>query len=190
MEAHPRRRDGYVAGEMRVMLPLPIRVTLSLVVLIAAVTDLRSRRIPNWLTAPALPIGLAAQTVYGDGFWPGLLGALAGFTALFVLFAIGAGGAGDVKLFAVVGAFVGIGNLLAVFVLVALIGGVAAVAVALRAGALGRVIDNTCSIAVSLARGRWTEWRERSDMNRPGALRLAYGAVIAAGSLLFLWYPR
>src|SRR6266540_2661397 len=99
------------------MLPMPIRVTLSLVLLIAAFTDLRSRRIPNWLTLPALPVGLLAQTVYGDGFWQGLLGALGGFAALFALFAVGASGAGDVKLFTVVGSFVGIRNLAAVFVL-------------------------------------------------------------------------
>ena len=172
------------------MLPLPIRVTLSLVVLIAAVTDLRSRRIPNWLTLPALPVGLMAQSVYGDGFWQGLLGALGGFVAFFALFAVGAGGAGDVKLFTVVGSFVGIRNLVAVFVLVALIGGVAAVVVSLRAGALTRVLKNSLLIVASLGRGRWAEFRERSDMNQPGALRLAYGAVIAAGALLFLWYPR
>lgn len=172
------------------MLPLPIRVTLSLVVVIAAVTDLRSRRIPNWLTLPALPIGLAAQTIYGDGFWQGLLGACGGFAALFALFAIGAGGAGDVKLFTVVGSFVGIRNLGLVFVLVALIGGIAAVAVSWRAGALGEVLSNVRAILLSLARGRWSEFQERSDMRRPGALHLAYGAVIAAGALLFLWYPR
>src|SRR5262244_1982637 len=109
---------------MKKMLPMPIRVTLSLVVLIAAFTDLRSRRIPNWLTLPALPIGILAQALYGDGLWQGLLGA------------VGAGGAGDVKLFTVVGSFVGIRNLVVVFVLVALIGGIAAVVVSLRAGAL------------------------------------------------------
>jgi len=172
------------------MLPLPIRVTLSLVVVVAAITDLRSRRIPNWLTLPAIPVGVAAQTIYGDGFWQGLLGACGGFLALLFLFAVGAGGAGDVKLFTVVGSFVGIRNLVEVFVLVALLGGVAAVFVALRAGALGRVLRNISSIFMSLGRGRWDEFRERSDLNRPGALSLAYGAVIAAGSLLFLWYPR
>jgi len=175
---------------MTAMLPLPIRVTLSLVVLIAAATDLRSRRIPNWLTFAALPVGLVAQTIYGDGFWQGLLGACGGFAALFILFAIGASGAGDVKLFTVVGSFVGARNLAAVFVLVAIIGGIAALAVSLRAGALGRVLGNTASIMGALAQGRWSEFRARSDMNQPGGLRLAYGAVIAAGALLFLWYPR
>jgi prepilin peptidase CpaA len=172
------------------MPPMPIRVTLSLILVTAAVTDLRWRRIPNWLTLPALPVGLIAQAVYGEGFLQGLLGALGGFAALFVLFAIGAGGGGDVKLFTVVGSFVGFHNLGVVFVLVAIIGGIAGMIVALRAGALTRVLKNSLMIVASLGRGRWAEFRERSDLNKPGAMRLAYGAVIALGALLFLWYPR
>ncbi len=172
------------------MPPPPIRVTLSLIALVAAFTDLKWRRIPNWLTLPAVPVGVLAQTFYGDGFWPGLLGALGGFLALLPVFLIGAGGAGDVKLFAAVGAFVGIHNLLAVFVLVAIIGGVGALLVAMRAGALSRVLKNSLRIATSAGRGRWTELRERSDLSQSGALRLAYGAVIALGVLGFCWYPR
>src|SRR4051794_4326344 len=118
------------------MLAMPIQILLSLVVLTAAFTDWRWRRIPNWLTLPAVPAGVAAQTMYGDGFWQGMLGALGGFLALFLVFAVGGGGAGDVKLFTAVGAFVGARNLLLVFVLVAVIGGLAAVAVAMRRGAL------------------------------------------------------
>src|SRR5580658_2665697 len=68
------------------MPPLPIRLTLTLVVSIAAFTDLKWRRIPNWLTLPALPVGLIAQSVYGAGFWQGLGGALAGLLALLPLF--------------------------------------------------------------------------------------------------------
>jgi hypothetical protein len=52
------------------------------------------------------------------------------------------------------------------------------------------VVKNSLMIVASLGRGRWAEFRERSDMNQPGALRLPYGAVIALGVLLFLWYPR
>src|SRR5205823_14962455 len=66
--------------------------------------------------------------------------------------------------------------------LVALIGGVAAVVVSLRAGALAGVLKNTLLIVTSFGRGRWAEFRQRSDMNQPGALRLAYGAVIALRS--------
>ncbi|MEO7650127.1 MAG: A24 family peptidase [Bryobacteraceae bacterium] len=169
---------------------MPIRITLSLIVLTAAWTDWRSRRIPNWLTLPALPVGLAAHTLYGDGFWSSLMGAGAGFLALFLVFAVGAGGAGDVKLFTAVGAFVGIRNLIAVFVLVAVIGGIGAVIVSLRAGAFGRVLRNTGLILSSIMHRRWTELQQRSDLDQPGAMSLAYGVVIAAGTLLFLWYPR
>jgi len=172
------------------MLSLPIRVTLSAIVVTAAVIDLRSRRIPNWLTLPALPAGLVAQAVYGEGLWMGLAGALAAFLPLFVLFLIGAFGAGDLKLFTAVGAFVGARNLLPVFALVAVIGGVAAVVVSLRAGALRRVLRSTLVILAALVHGRWAEFRQHSDLDKPGALRVAYGAVIAAGTLVFLWFPR
>jgi Flp pilus assembly protein protease CpaA len=103
---------------------------------------------------------------------------------------VGAGGAGDVKLFTVVGSFVGFHNLGVVFVLVAIIGGIAGVIVAMRAGALTRTLKNSLMILGALGRGRWAEFRGRSDMNQPAALRLPYGAVIALGALLFLWYPR
>ncbi len=171
------------------MIATPIRLTLSVVVLVAAIIDLRSRRIPNWLTLPALPLGITEQALYGEGIWQGVLGALAGFIALFPIFAAGGGGAGDVKLFASVGAFIGLRHLLPVFVLVALCGGVAAVFVAWRAGALRRVAASTASLLGSMLRLRWTELKQKSDLQQPGRLRLAYGAVIAAGTLLFLWYP-
>ena len=167
---------------------LPIRVTLSAVLAVAAITDLRSRRIPNWLTLPAIPVGVTAQAIFGDGIWAGLAGFGAALAAFFVLFAVGAMGAGDVKLFAAVGAFVGIRHLLVVFVMIGLAGGIAAVFVAMRAGALERTLRNTGAIMGSLLTGRWRELRERSDMNQPGALRLPYGAAIAAGTLAYVWF--
>ena len=167
-----------------------IPVALSIVVLVAALFDWRQRRIPNWLTLPALPVAVILQATIGEGLANSLLGALAAFGPFFLLFAIGARGAGDVKLFTVVGAFVGVRNLLPVFVLVALIGGFAGLVVAIRAGALARVLCNVRDILAALVRGRWNEFRERSDMEQPEALRLAYGMVIAAGTLLFLWFPR
>jgi prepilin peptidase CpaA len=169
---------------------LPIRVTLSAVLLVAAASDLRTRRIPNWLTLPAIPVGVTAQAVYGDGLWAGLAGFGVALGAFFLLFAVGAMGAGDVKLFAAVGAFLGIRHLLPVFVMIGLAGGVAAVIVALRAGALSRVLRNTAAIAASLFAGRWDELRRRSDLNQPGAIRLPYGAAIAVGALLYLWFGQ
>ncbi len=171
-------------------LSLPIRVTLTAILAVAAVCDLRTRRIPNWVTLPAIPVGVTAQALFGDGLWAGLAGFGAALAAFFLLFAVGAMGAGDVKLFAAVGAFVGIRHLLIVFVMIGIAGGVAAVIVAIRAGALTRVLRNTGSIAGSLFGGRWEELRQRSDMNQPEALSLPYGAAIAAGTLMYLWFGQ
>lgn len=172
------------------MLPLPIRITLSIVVFAAAVTDLRSRRIPNWLTFPALPAGLTAQAVFGDGLLAGVLGAIAAFAPMLLLFAIGARGAGDVKLFTAAGAFTGVRSILPLFVIVALVGGAAALIVAMRSNALRPVLASTGLILTALIQGRWAEFRERSSLERPDALRLPYGVVIATGTLLYLWFPR
>jgi prepilin peptidase CpaA len=169
---------------------MTIRIALSTIVILAALFDWRERRIPNWLTLPALPLAITLQAIVGDGLVEALLGAAAAFVPFFLLFALGARGAGDVKLFTVVGAFVGIHNLLPVFVLVALIGGVAGIVVAMRAGALSRVLANVGRIAAALFQGRLGEVKARSDVQQAGALRLAYGVVIAAGTLLFLWFPR
>jgi len=76
---------------------------------IAAFTDLRARLIPNWLTLPAFVCGLMWHAWLG-----GLEGALfAVFATLlclgpaYFLFARGALGGGDVKLFAALGAWLG-----------------------------------------------------------------------------------
>jgi len=87
------------------------------VVVVAAVTDLRSGRIPNWLVYPAIVLGLILGTVdgaLGGGHESALAGleshaggAGAAFGILFLCFAIGGMNAGDVKLMTAVGALGG-----------------------------------------------------------------------------------
>lgn len=76
----------------------------------AFITDLKSMRIPNWITVSGLLAGLLAQVLMSG--WDGLLkagvGAAAGFSVLLIMHLIGAVGAGDVKLFAGIGAWTGI----------------------------------------------------------------------------------
>ena len=83
-------------------------VLLVLVLLVASWTDVRSRRIPNWLTVGGLIAGLAVRAWMGPGsVVTGVLGvALAAVLAL-PFFAAGALGGGDAKLLMAVGAFMG-----------------------------------------------------------------------------------
>ncbi|MFT3928078.1 MAG: A24 family peptidase [Myxococcales bacterium] len=76
---------------------------------VAAFTDLRSRTIPNWLSLPLPLLGIVVHSVsLGlEGMWIACLGCLFCFAPAYLLFARGALGGGDVKLFAGLGALLG-----------------------------------------------------------------------------------
>jgi prepilin peptidase CpaA len=75
-------------------------VAVVLYTTVAAISDYRSRRIPNVLTVPMCLAGLVYQTYFfgWSGLQAALLGFLTGFGILFVLWMIGSAGGGDVKL--------------------------------------------------------------------------------------------
>lgn len=76
---------------------------------IALVWDLRWRRIPNWLTVTALALAFVTQVAFAGapGFLFAFKGFAAGFGIMLVLWFIGGGGGGDVKLMAALGAWLG-----------------------------------------------------------------------------------
>lgn len=75
----------------------------------AAIWDYRERRIPNKLTLPVFGLGLVYQGVFGglSGLGDAGLGFLLGFGTLFVLWMIGGGGGGDVKLMGALSVWLG-----------------------------------------------------------------------------------
>jgi prepilin peptidase CpaA len=119
----------------------------------AAAVDVRSRRIPNWLTFGLVLAGLAQSFTWARTVGPGDagLGLLTGFGLTFVLFALGALGGGDVKLLAGVGAWLGPMPALVVFAAAAVIGMVIVLAQAAAQGRLAKLFRNSAVIAVSLA---------------------------------------
>ena len=91
--------------------------------------DVRYRRIPNKLVLVVLVGGLTLNTIFG-GF-PGLLVSFGGFVlafgVMFFFHAFGTLGAGDVKLFAAIGAINGVTLVLPTLMVVALMGGLLAI---------------------------------------------------------------
>jgi prepilin peptidase CpaA len=88
------------------MLAKPESIALIFIVVLAARWDLLYRRIPNWLTLPALVAGLVFHGATGGkaGLMASLGGMMAGLLLFGALYLLGGMGAGDVKLMAACGA--------------------------------------------------------------------------------------
>jgi prepilin peptidase CpaA len=97
---------------------------------VAAIEDLRSNHIPNWMNVAALLAALVLETLGGGmrGLLEALAGALIGFAVFLVFYLVGAIGGGDIKLMAVFGALLGPRGILVAALLACLIGGLLAAA--------------------------------------------------------------
>ena len=147
----------------------------------ATVIDLRTRRIPNELTAAMTGVGiaLAATGVSGVPVAGAFLGFAIGLALMLPGYAFGATGAGDVKLMAAVGAIVGPGLVVVAFLCTALAGGVLAVVVAMRRRRLSATIAATGKLIG--AGGR------QQIHTATASSRFAYGPAIAAGSVIAMF---
>lgn len=82
---------------------------LAVVLIVAAATDIRTGKVYNWLTYPAILVGLVYWLIAGwlgspVGIVDALVGLAAGLIPFAIIFALGGLGGGDVKLMAAVGA--------------------------------------------------------------------------------------
>jgi prepilin peptidase CpaA len=156
----------------------------------AAAYDVCYRRIPNWLTAGGVLAGLIMNTFLYQG-WPGLraslLGGAAGFCVYLALYSIRAMGAGDVKMMAAVGAIVGWQNWVGIFMITAILGGVAAMLLIMLRGRIKKTLFNVGFVISEMKHGRPAYLgNEELDVRSSKAIGLPHGAVIAASAVLFL----
>ncbi|NIY13129.1 MAG: hypothetical protein GWN02_34790 [Gemmatimonadetes bacterium] len=139
------------------------------------------RRIPNWLTVGGAVAALVVRGFMGaEAVWAGLLGGTLGLFLGILLFAVGAMGAGDGKLLATVGAFLGFGVFVQALPLIGLVGGLLALAVTARNGTLLPTLLRFRELAVHIVTlGRVGE---RRTLAMPGAVTVPYGVAVAAGA--------
>jgi len=170
--------------------PLVLQIALAALVLVAAATDIRSRRIPNWLTLSGVLAGILLNTLLaadGNNWQTSLAGMGLAFLVYFPLYLLRGMGAGDVKLMAAVGALMGPVNWFWIFVVSNILGGVAAIVLLLVKGGLWRTLSNLGYMLKELMffRPPYLK-REELDLASPRAVKMPHGVAIAMGSLLFL----
>jgi prepilin peptidase CpaA len=157
--------------------------------LVGSVFDVRSRRIPNFITVPGFVLGLSLHLVLGG--WRQLLSALAAGVICGVVFLVfylaGGMGAGDVKLMMAVGAIAGLSHVPYLLVLTALSGGAMAIVLALARGQLQQTIAN---VGVLASHHTQEGLQPHPDLNvgNNQTLRLPYGLAIASGCIFTLYF--
>ena len=145
------------------IVPLWSAAAMVVLMVTAAVVDLRCGKVPNWLTYPAIAIGLAghaaggyaAGSVFGgNGDQMGLGGALIGFAAGFfpmlLCWLAGGIGGGDAKLMGAVGALGGYKIALGAMLFGFVIAGLMAVVVMIRRRIVRRTVQRVWHTVVLL----------------------------------------
>lgn len=151
----------------------------------AGYTDWRFRRIPNWLTIPALLLGIALNTLVRG--WAGtkdsLLGAGLGLALLLPFVIIRALGAGDWKLVGALGAFLGPRQLILVLIVTILVNGVMAVSMIVWKKRVKQTARNFVHMLAAFATFQMPG-RELT-LDNPDAVKVPFGVAVAFAMILF-----
>jgi Flp pilus assembly protein protease CpaA len=166
----------------------PFDFLILLVTALSVFFDVTVRRIPNWIIAFGLAVGLLLNASQGfTQFFHSLLGFIGGIAVFIVPFTLGWMGAGDVKYFGVVGALLGVEWLPRVLFYSILTAGVLAVGYV----AIGRFDSNS-----GFFKAMWTDWKlavlslgrvlpdSISKRTAKGADSVPWGVAIGAGTLV------
>lgn len=164
--------------------------TVGLILIAAAVIDGLQLRIPNWITYPMVISGwIYSVSAFGwSGLGWSLLGTVVGLALLLPAYAVGAIGAGDVKLLAGIGAWVHVIHTLYVFGISAIVGGVIAASMVLWAwgfrkdtGPFCRTPKQTGDLAAST---------QLAADRKPPTILLPYSIPITIGTIIYFAWAK
>ncbi len=177
-------------------------VLLGAVLVIAAVQDVRTHKIRNWVTYPAIAAGLIGHTLLGGvygvtsesgaveayGLIHSLMGLAVGFGPLLVAWLAGGIGGGDAKLMAAVGALLGWRLTLECMFFGFAVAGVMALVVMIRRRILLQTLGRLWRFFwLALSPGRPADPATPESPKLPFGLALCIGSGIALVRQLVLW---
>jgi prepilin peptidase CpaA len=167
---------------------------LSALLVMAVGCDFRSRRVPNVLVGVGLAVAVCLHAILvnplaGAQWWAPLAGAFTGFALFLPLHLLRAMGAGDVKLMAMVGAFIGAGPVLWATLCTLIAGGILSIVYMLGRGVAAQTLNNLRALLI--------DWTVRAGSGQGirvaplenTAARLPYALAIALGTLASLLWP-
>jgi len=164
-----------------------------LVLIVAAYIDGKELRVPNWITFPMVATGIAFN-VWVSG-WSGLGGALVGtavgLICLLPLYSVGGMGAGDVKLMAGMGAWLGGWTTFYAFCVSTVVGAIMAVCMVIYSGRIKQHYANFLMILTE-----WLQIRDPKELSKLAAERkptmflLPYGIPICIGSIGYFFFAE
>jgi prepilin peptidase CpaA len=173
---------------------VPIMIVL-LAAFVAAVTDIWKFKVYNALTVPLLVSGLLYHGFQGD-LTHSLVGILFGFAALITLYLVGGMGAGDVKLMAAVGAWLGWPLTFYVFIASSLAAGIYSLLLVVLTGKVGETVVNLHIVWLRLSSiGRYlaADDRVEKEVLRSDRRRriIPFAAMVAIGIVAtLLWFRK
>ena len=184
------------------MLPTIIIVSycsLAALMLGATVVDLRSRRIPNYLVLTGIGLAFAlhaaaaitgSPALAGHQWWSPLAGSVTGLAMLMPLYLMHATGAGDVKLMAMAGSFIGAPATLVAALCTFIAGGLLSLVFMFARGIAAQTLQNVRFLLTDLVVRASSGQGTRLAPLQATAARLPYGVAIAVGTTASLfWHP-
>jgi prepilin peptidase CpaA len=165
-----------------------ILFNILILISLSSVYDIKYRRIPNFLTYPAVLIGLTCHSYISgfNGLRFSLLGIFTGTGLLIFPYLLGKMGAGDAKLLGAVGSFIGAKGIFILFLFTAIAGGIYALLIIIlykskNNGILKNFYYNCVNYVVTR---KFVSFENAEDVRqRP---KLCYGLAIAAGTGIFI----